>query len=283
VAPGRHTSLQRSIINSDISQTGSSTELFSHKIVLVRHGESEWNDLNIFTGWADAALNEKGVKEAKQGGQYLKEAGFTFDVAYTSVLKRAIKTLWLVLEEMDLMYIPIINTWRLNERHYGGLQGLNKQETVDKHGKDQVLIWRRSYDIPPPPCDESSEYYPGNDPRYANVDKADLPFTESLKITGERFMPVWENEIVPDIKAGKKILIAAHGNTLRALVKHLDGISEDEICGLNIPTGVPLVYELDDDLNVIPNENAIAPLRGLYLGNLEDVRARIEGVANQTK
>lgn len=283
MAPGRHTSLQRSIINSDISQTGSSTELFSHKIVLVRHGESEWNDLNIFTGWADAALNEKGVKEAKQGGQYLKEAGFTFDVAYTSVLKRAIKTLWLVLEEMDLMYIPIINTWRLNERHYGGLQGLNKQETVDKHGKDQVLIWRRSYDIPPPPCDESSEYYPGNDPRYANVDKADLPFTESLKITGERFMPVWENEIVPDIKAGKKILIAAHGNTLRALVKHLDGISEDEICGLNIPTGVPLVYELDDDLNVIPNENAIAPLRGLYLGNLEDVRARIEGVANQTK
>mmetsp|Transcript_9858 Transcript_9858/g.12426 ORF Transcript_9858/g.12426 Transcript_9858/m.12426 type:complete len:303 (-) Transcript_9858:115-1023(-) len=283
VAPGRHTSLQRNIINSDISQTGSSTELFSHKIVLVRHGESEWNDLNIFTGWADAALNEKGVKEAKQGGQYLKEAGFTFDVAYTSVLKRAIKTLWLVLEEMDLMYIPIINTWRLNERHYGGLQGLNKQETVDKHGKDQVLIWRRSYDIPPPPCDESSEYYPGNDPRYANVDKADLPFTESLKITGERFMPVWENEIVPDIKAGKKILIAAHGNTLRALVKHLDGISEDEICGLNIPTGVPLVYELDDDLNVIPNENAIAPLRGLYLGNLEDVRARIEGVANQTK
>eukprot|EP00984_Skeletonema_dohrnii_P036540 scaffold37615_cov155-Skeletonema_dohrnii-CCMP3373.AAC.2 len=283
VAPARHTSLQRSIINSDISQTGSSTELFSHKIVLVRHGESEWNDLNIFTGWADAALNEKGVKEAKQGGQYLKEAGFTFDVAYTSVLKRAIKTLWLVLEEMDLMYIPIINTWRLNERHYGGLQGLNKQETVDKHGKDQVLIWRRSYDIPPPECDESSEYYPGNDPRYANVDKADLPFTESLKITGERFMPVWENEIVPDIKAGKKILIAAHGNTLRALVKHLDGISEDEICGLNIPTGVPLVYELDDDLNVIPNENAIAPLRGLYLGNLEDVRARIEGVANQTK
>ena len=176
-----------------------------------------------------------------------------------------------------------INTWRLNERHYGGLQGLNKQETVDKHGKDQVLIWRRSYDIPPPECDESSEYYPGNDPRYANVDKADLPFTESLKTTGERFMPVWENEIAPAIKSGKKILIAAHGNTLRALVKHLDGISEEEICGLNIPTGVPLVYELDDDLNVIPNENAIAPLRGLYLGDLADVRARIEGVANQTK
>jgi 2,3-bisphosphoglycerate-dependent phosphoglycerate mutase len=251
--------------------------------VLVRHGESEWNDLNIFTGWADAALNEKGVKEARQGGQLLKDAGYTFDVAYTSVLKRAIKTLWLVLEEMDLMYIPIINTWRLNERHYGGLQGLNKQETVDKHGKDQVLIWRRSYDIPPPECDESSEYYPGNDPRYANVDKADLPFTESLKTTGERFMPVWESEIAPAIKSGKRVLIAAHGNTLRALVKHLDGISEDEICGLNIPTGVPLVYELDDDLNVIPNENGIGPLRGLYLGDLEDVRARIEGVANQTK
>jgi len=283
VAPGRHTSLQRSIINSYNSKVGSSTELFSHKLVLIRHGESEWNDLNIFTGWADAALNEKGEKEARQGGKYLKDAGFTFDVAYTSVLKRAIKTLWLVLEEMDLMYIPIINTWRLNERHYGGLQGLNKQETVDKHGKDQVLIWRRSYDIPPPPCDESSEYYPGNDPRYANVDKADLPLTESLKITGERFMPVWENEIAPAIKSGKKILIAAHGNTLRALVKHLDGISEEEICGLNIPTGVPLVYELDDDLNVIPNENAIAPLRGLYLGDLKDVRARIEGVANQTK
>jgi 2,3-bisphosphoglycerate-dependent phosphoglycerate mutase len=283
VAPGRHTSIQRNIINKDISSTIGSTELYSHKLVLVRHGESEWNDLNIFTGWADAALNEKGVAEAKQGGKYLKEAGFTFDVAYTSVLKRAIKTLWLVLEEMDLMYIPIINTWRLNERHYGGLQGLNKQETVDKHGKDQVLIWRRSYDIPPPECDESSEYYPGNDPRYANVDKADLPFTESLKTTGERFMPVWENEIAPAIKSGKKILIAAHGNTLRALVKHLDGISEEEICGLNIPTGVPLVYELDDDLNVIPNENAIGPLRGLYLGDLADVRARIEGVANQTK
>jgi 2,3-bisphosphoglycerate-dependent phosphoglycerate mutase len=318
VAPvGRRTSLQR-ISNNDISYTiGSSTELFSHKLVLVRHGESEWNDLNIFTGWADAALNAKGVKEARQGGELLKEAGFTFDVAYTSVLKRAIKTLWLVLEEMDLMYIPIVslmeclmlsplpilltkpisfltfsllfkitiqvNTWRLNERHYGGLQGLNKQETVDKHGKDQVLIWRRSYDIPPPECDESSEYYPGNDPRYANVDKADLPFTESLKTTSERFMPVWESEIAPAIKSGKKVLIAAHGNTLRALVKHLDNISEEEICGLNIPTGVPLVYELDNDLNVIPNENGIGPLRGLYLGDLNDIRARIDGVANQTK
>jgi len=265
------------------SSPSSSTELFSHKVVLVRHGESQWNDLNIFTGWADAALNEKGLQEAGQGGELLKEAGFTFDIAYTSVLKRAIKTLWVILEELDLMYIPIVNTWRLNERHYGGLQGLNKQETVDKHGKDQVLIWRRSYDIPPPECDKSSEYYPGNDPRYAGVDEADLPLTESLKLTGERFLPLWESEIVPLIKSGKKVIIAAHGNTLRALVKHLDDISEDEITGLNIPTGVPLVYELDDDMNVIPNKDGIAPLQGLYLGDLADVRARIEGVANQTK
>lgn len=250
---------------------------------MVRHGESEWNDLNIFTGWADASLNAKGLSEAAQGGKQLKDAGLTFDVAYTSVLKRAIKTLWIVLEELDLMYIPIKNDWRLNERHYGGLQGLNKQETVDKHGKDQVLIWRRSYDIPPPECDTSSEYYPGNDPRYADVDPSLLPRTESLKLTGERFMPLWEDEIVPAIKSGKKVIIAAHGNTLRALVKHLDGISEDSITGLNIPTGVPLVYEFDDDMNVVPNENAIAPLQGLYLGDLDEVRARIEGVANQTK
>mmetsp|Transcript_20230 Transcript_20230/g.43985 ORF Transcript_20230/g.43985 Transcript_20230/m.43985 type:complete len:303 (-) Transcript_20230:94-1002(-) len=265
------------------STTTRATELYNHKLVLVRHGESTWNDLNIFTGWADAALNEKGLGEAAQGGKLLKEGGFTFDVAYTSVLKRAIKTLWIILEELDLMYLPIVNTWRLNERHYGGLQGLNKQETVDKHGKDQVLIWRRSYDIPPPECDETSEYYPGNDPRYANVDKADLPKCESLQMTGERFMPMWESEIAPAIKSGKKVLIAAHGNTLRSLVKYLDNISEDEITGLNIPTGVPLVYELDDDLNVIASPHAIAPLQGMYLGDLDDVRARIEGVANQTK
>lgn len=263
--------------------TSTSSELFSHKLVLVRHGESTWNDLNIFTGWADAPLNSKGLDEAARGGQLLKAGGYAFDVAYTSVLKRAIKTLWIVLEELDLMYIPIVNTWRLNERHYGGLQGLNKQETVDRHGKEQVLVWRRSYDIPPPECEESSEYYPGNDPRYANVDRADLPKAESLKTTAERFMPVWESEIAPAIKAGKKVLIAAHGNTLRALVMHLDGISEEDITGLNIPTGVPLVYELDDDLNVIPSKDAIAPLRGMYLGDLADVRARIEGVANQTK
>ncbi|KAL3790727.1 hypothetical protein ACHAWO_013546 [Cyclotella atomus] len=261
----------------------SPTELDAHTLVLVRHGESTWNDLNIFTGWADADLNDKGKGEALAGGKLLKEGGYTFDVAYTSVLKRAIKTLWIILEEMDLMYIPIVNTWRLNERHYGGLQGLNKQETVDKHGKDQVLVWRRSYDIPPPECDESSEHYPGNDPRYANVDKADLPKTESLKLTEDRFMPVWENEIAPAIKSGKKVLIAAHGNTLRALVKHLDNISSETIAELNIPTGVPLVYELDDDLNVIPNENGIAPLRGAYLGDQEDIRARIGAVMAQTK
>lgn len=266
------------------SPSSSSSSLrAAHKLVLVRHGESTWNDLNIFTGWADAPLNEKGLAEAAQGGKLLKDGGFEFDVAYTSVLKRAIKTLWIVLEELDLMYIPIVNTWRLNERHYGGLQGLNKQETVDRHGKDQVLVWRRSYDIPPPECDTTSEWYPGNDPRYDSVDRADLPFTESLKTTGERFMPVWESEIAPAILSGKRVLIAAHGNTLRALVKHLDGISEEEITGLNIPTGVPLVYDLDDNLKVIPNPHAIAPLQGMYLGDLTDVRARIEGVANQTK
>lgn len=284
LAPTTTTNQLRTPLSYNNAQTTtSSSVLYNHKLVLVRHGESEWNDLNIFTGWADASLNTKGLGEAAEGGKLLKEGGYTFDVAYTSVLKRAIKTLWIILEELDLMYIPIINTWRLNERHYGGLQGLNKQETVDKHGKDQVLIWRRSYDIPPPECDESSEYYPGNDSRYANIAKEDIPKTESLKLTGERFMPVWENEISPAIKSGKKIIIAAHGNTLRALVKHLDDISEDEITGLNIPTGVPLVYEFDDDMNVVPNEDGIGPLQGVYLGDLDDVRARIEGVANQTK
>lgn len=264
--------------------TQSSTSLEAkYTLVLVRHGESTWNKENLFTGWADCPLSEKGIEEAKAGGKLLKEAGFTFDVAYTSTLKRAIKTLWLVLEEMDLMYIPIVNTWRLNERHYGALQGLNKQETVDKYGKDQVLIWRRSYDIPPPELDETSEHYPGNDPRYTDVDKSVLPFSESLKLTGERFMQDWTDVLVPEIQSGKKILIAAHGNTLRALVKHLDGISEDEITGLNIPTGVPLVYELDENLKPIPHEDAISPLQGRYLGDLDEVRERIGAVASQTK
>mmetsp|Transcript_26787 Transcript_26787/g.34924 ORF Transcript_26787/g.34924 Transcript_26787/m.34924 type:complete len:311 (+) Transcript_26787:3-935(+) len=254
-----------------------------YTLVLVRHGESTWNNENRFTGWYDCPLSEKGEGEALAGGKLLQEAGYTFDIAYTSTLKRAIKTLWIVLEQLDLMYIPIVNTWRLNERHYGALQGLNKQETVDKHGKDQVLVWRRSYDIPPPPLDEEDEMYPGKDPRYQDVAKDDLPLTESLKLTEDRFMPDWENVLAPEIKSGKKVLIAAHGNTLRALVKHLDGISSEDITGLNIPTGVPLVYELDEDLKPIPHADAIAPLQGHYLGDLDDVRNRIGAVMAQTK
>jgi len=259
------------------------SSLEAHTLVLVRHGESTWNEANLFTGWADVPLSKRGVEEAQAAGQLLKESGLSFDIAYTSTLSRAIKTLWIVLEEMDLMYLPIVHTWRLNERHYGALQGLNKQETVDKYGKDQVLVWRRSYDIPPPALDASSEHYPGNDVRYANVPSDLLPFTESLKLTEERFMVDWENTFAPAIKDGKRLLIAAHGNTLRALVKHLDNISAEAICELNIPTGVPLIYELDDDLKPIPQQGAIAPLSGRYLGNLEEVKARILGVANQTK
>eukprot|EP00522_Entomoneis_paludosa_P014810 CAMPEP_0172450814 /NCGR_PEP_ID=MMETSP1065-20121228/9032_1 /TAXON_ID=265537 /ORGANISM="Amphiprora paludosa, Strain CCMP125" /LENGTH=295 /DNA_ID=CAMNT_0013202651 /DNA_START=103 /DNA_END=990 /DNA_ORIENTATION=+ len=261
----------------------SSSLSMKYTVVLVRHGESTWNMENKFTGWVDCPLSEAGLKEARAGGKLLKEAGFTFDKAYTSTLKRAIKTLWLALEELDLMYIPIVNTWRLNERHYGALQGLNKQETVDKHGKEQVLVWRRSYDIPPPDCDEDSEYFPGNDPMYKDVPVELLPKAESLKLTEERFMSEWENVLVPEIKSGTRIIIAAHGNTLRALVKHLDNISPDEITGLNIPTGVPLVYELDDDLKPIPHPDCIAPLTGRYLGNLEEVKQRIGAVAAQTK
>lgn len=275
--------LQKQSTTSRRDARGSTSLCMKYTLVLVRHGESTWNKENLFTGWADCPLSEKGVEEATAGGKLLKEGGYDFDVAYTSTLKRAIKTLWIIMEEMDLMYIPIVNTWRLNERHYGALQGLNKQETVDKYGKDQVLVWRRSYDIPPPDLDESSEHYPGNDPRYANVDKADLPFAESLKLTEARFMVDWHNTLVPEIKSGKKILIAAHGNTLRALVKHLDNISEDDITGLNIPTGVPLVYELDEDMKPIPNADAIAPLQGKYLGDLDEVKARIGAVVAQTK
>lgn len=264
------------------SATSSCLEM-KYTLVLVRHGESTWNDENRFTGWYDCPLSEKGLQEANDGAKLLKEAGYTFDVAYTSTLKRAIKTLWIILEEMNLMYIPIVNTYRLNERHYGGLQGLNKQETVDKHGKDQVLIWRRSYDIPPPELDESSEHYPGNDPMYADVPKEELPKTESLKLTEDRFLVEWDDKLVPLIKSGKKVIIAAHGNTLRALVKHLDGISKDDITGLNIPTGVPLVYELDEDMKPIAQDDAIAPLTGKYLGDLDAVRERIGAVAAQTK
>jgi 2,3-bisphosphoglycerate-dependent phosphoglycerate mutase len=254
-----------------------------YTLVLVRHGESTWNEENRFTGWYDCPLSTKGLGEAEQGAKLLKEQGITFDVAYTSTLQRAIKTLWVILEELHLMYIPIKNTWRLNERHYGALQGLNKQETVDRHGKDQVLVWRRSYDIPPPELDENSEYYPGNDPMYADVDKSLLPKTESLKLTEDRFMVEWDADIAPLIKSGKKVIIAAHGNTLRALVKHLDNISTEEIPGLNIPTGVPLVYELDADLKPIKHPDAIFPLSGRYLGNQEEIKQRIGAVAAQTK
>eukprot|EP00639_Heterosigma_akashiwo_P017287 CAMPEP_0206385876 /NCGR_PEP_ID=MMETSP0294-20121207/15559_1 /ASSEMBLY_ACC=CAM_ASM_000327 /TAXON_ID=39354 /ORGANISM="Heterosigma akashiwo, Strain CCMP2393" /LENGTH=305 /DNA_ID=CAMNT_0053836717 /DNA_START=74 /DNA_END=991 /DNA_ORIENTATION=- len=254
-----------------------------YKVVLIRHGESTWNQANKFTGWEDVPLSAKGVEEAKAGGKIMKELGYTFDLAYTSLLKRAINTLWLGLEELDLMWIPVKRSWRLNERHYGALTGLDKQETVDKHGIEQVTVWRRSYDIPPPPLDKASPYYPGNDRRYKDLPEEDLPVCESLLTTKERFMPVWEDEIVPDIKAGKRLLISAHGNTLRALVQHLDDIPSDVICELNIPTAVPLVYELDENLKPIPHPDAIAPLKGHYLGDQTAIRARIEGVKNQTK
>jgi 2,3-bisphosphoglycerate-dependent phosphoglycerate mutase len=244
------------------------------KLVLLRHGESEWNKLNLFTGWTDVDLSEQGIKEAQAAATYLKEGGFTFDIAYTSVLKRAIRTLWLTLDGMGLMWIPVVRNWRLNERHYGALQGLNKAETAAKYGDDQVLIWRRSYDIRPPDLEKDDERYPGHDPRYKDLSEAELPVAECLKDTVERFLPLWHETIVPEIKKGKKVLIAAHGNSLRALVKYLDNVPEDEIVGLNIPTGMPLVYELNDDLT---------PIRHYYLGDPEQVKKAMEAVANQGK
>jgi 2,3-bisphosphoglycerate-dependent phosphoglycerate mutase len=242
------------------------------KLVLVRHGESTWNKENRFTGWTDVELSEKGRQEAKEAGVVLKAEGFAFDVAYTSVLKRAIRTLWTVLDEMDLMWIPVYRSWRLNERHYGALQGLNKAETAAKFGEGQVKIWRRSYDIPPPALTADDERYPGNDARYRNLTKEELPLTECLKDTVARFLPLWHETISPDIVAGKKVLIAAHGNSLRALVKYLDNVSEAEIVELNIPTGMPLVYELDDNLK---------PLKRYYLGDPEKVKAAMDAVAAQ--
>ncbi|KAL0590220.1 hypothetical protein ABG067_001865 [Albugo candida] len=254
-----------------------------YQLVLIRHGESEWNVQNLFTGWCDVPLSSKGEDESRDAGKLLKDAGFVFDFAYTSVLKRAIKTLWNVLEEMNLMWIPTVSSWTLNERHYGSLTGLNKQETVDKHGLEQVMIWRRSFAIPPPPLDQTSEYYPGKDIKYQNIPREKLPLSESLKTTGERVLPFWRDTIVPSIQSGKRVLIAAHGNSLRALVQRLDQIPENVITGLNIPTGIPLVYDLDENMRPIPHPDAIAPLSGRYIGDLEDVRARIAGVANQTK
>ena len=245
-----------------------------YKLVLLRHGESQWNMENKFTGWADVDLTEKGIEEANAAGELLKSEGFKFDKAFTSFQKRAIRTLWITLDGMDLMWIPVERSWKLNERFYGGLTGMNKAETAKKYGDDQVLTWRRSYDIPPPELDKSSEYYPGNDPRYASLTEDELPTTECLKDTVARVVPYWESTIAPEIKAGKTLVIAAHGNSLRALVKYLDGISEAEILKLNIPTGVPLVYELDENLK---------PIKNYYLGDQEALAAKLQAVANQGK
>ena len=245
-----------------------------YKVVLLRHGESAWNKENRFTGWTDVDLSEKGLEEAKEAGSVLKAEGFVFDLAYTSVLKRAIRTLWLTLDGMDLMWIPVVRDWRLNERHYGALQGLNKGETAAKFGEDQVKVWRRSYDIPPPALEKSDPRYPGSDPRYKGLSEKELPLTECLKDTVIRFLPCWHNAIAPEIRAGKKVLIAAHGNSLRALVKYLDNVSDSEIVALNIPTGMPLVYELDAGLK---------PIRSYYLGDPEKVKAAMEAVAAQGK
>ncbi|MBE0613315.1 MAG: 2,3-diphosphoglycerate-dependent phosphoglycerate mutase [Burkholderiales bacterium] len=244
------------------------------KIILLRHGESAWNKENRFTGWTDVDLTDKGVEEAKKAGELMQEAGFVFDVVHTSVLRRAIKTLWLALERMDLMWIPVLHSWRLNERHYGALQGLNKAETAAKFGDAQVLTWRRSYDIPPPALSQDDERYPGKDPRYRGLAPAQVPLTECLKDTVARVLPYWNQAIAPDIRAGKRVLIAAHGNSIRALVKYLDKVSDEDIVGLNIPTGVPLVYELDDTLK---------PLRHYYLGDAAEVEKAMQAVANQGK
>ena len=218
------------------------------KLVLVRHGESTWNYENIFTGWTDVDLSAHGITEAKQAGSILKKEGYVFDIAFTSVLKRAIKTLWYILDEMDLTWIPVQKTWRLNERHYGALQGLNKAEVAKKYGEEQVFLWRRSYDTPPPPLTLTDNRYPGNDIRYRSIDKEEIPFTESLRDTIFRFLPYWNEAIEPAIREKKKVIVVAHGNSLRALVKYLDNIPDDKIAGLSIPTGIPLIYELDEGL-----------------------------------
>ena len=245
-----------------------------HTLVLIRHGESQWNLENRFTGWVDVDLSAKGREEAAAAGRLLKESGFVFDVAFTSVLKRAIRTLWFVLEEMDMMWIPVRHSWRLNERHYGALQGLNKSEMAAKYGDEQVHIWRRSYDIQPPPLERTSPMYPGLDPRYSDLKPHEIPRTECLKDTVARFLPYWQQVIVPEIQSGKRVIIAAHGNSLRALVKHLDNISDEAITGLNIPTGVPLVYELDDALKVRGSR---------YLGDEQAIKEKMDAVAKQGK
>ncbi|HWK10031.1 MAG TPA: 2,3-diphosphoglycerate-dependent phosphoglycerate mutase [Vicinamibacterales bacterium] len=243
------------------------------KLVLLRHVESDWNKENRFTGWTDVDLSAKGRDEAREAGRLLTDGGYTFDLAFTSVLKRAIRTLWIALDEMDLMWIPVEKSWRLNERHYGGLQGLNKAETAAKHGEAQVKIWRRSYDIPPPALDRDDPRHPSRDPRYASLSPSELPLTESLKDTVARFLPYWHETIAPAVRSGQRVLIAAHGNSLRALVKYLDNISEQDIVELNIPTGIPLVYELGADLR---------PVRHFYLGDPDAAAAAAAKVAAQS-
>ncbi len=245
-----------------------------YKIVLLRHGESIWNKENLFTGWTDVDLSQKGIEEAEEAGVALKQQGYTFDLVFASVLKRAIRTAWIVLDEMDLMWIPIEHDWRLNERHYGALQGLNKAQTAAKYGEQQVKLWRRSYDIRPPALEETDPRYPGKDPRYKNLSKEQIPLTECLKDTVERFLPCWHELIAPSIRSGKQVLIAAHGNSLRALVKYLEDIPDQEIVELNIPTGVPLVEELNDDLKSV---------RHYYLGDPARVQQAIEGAASTGK
>jgi 2,3-bisphosphoglycerate-dependent phosphoglycerate mutase len=245
-----------------------------YKIVLLRHGESVWNQENRFTGWTDVGLTDKGLAEAVAAGQLLKKEGYAFDIAYTSMLRRAIKTLWTVLDEMDRMWIPVQHSWRLNERHYGSLQGLNKTETAAKFGDEQVLIWRRAYDTPPPPLAEDDPRLDAGNPRYSDIPAARLPRTECLKDTVERFLPYWHETIAPVVKSGQKVVIAAHGNSLRALIKYLDKVSDADIVGLNIPTAQPLVYELDADLK---------PIRSYYLGDQDAIKAAMQAVANQGK
>ena len=245
-----------------------------YKLVLVRHGQSTWNLENRFTGWTDVGLTDLGRTEALEAGRLLKEGGYVFDVAYTSVLRRAIQTLWIVLQEMNLEWIPVTNAWQLNERHYGALQGLNKAETAEKFGDAQVKIWRRSYDVPPPALDEMDERHPRFDPRYASLTPEQMPATESLKITLERVLPYWETTLGPVIRSGQRVIVAAHGNSIRALVKYLDNISDSEITELNIPTGLPLVYELDEDLK---------PIKSYYLGDPEEAARKAAAVANQAK
>jgi len=245
-----------------------------YKVVLLRHGESVWNKENRFTGWTDVDLSEKGIEEARSAGNILKENGFIFDVAFTSVLKRAVRTLWIALDEMDLMWIPVYNSWRLNERHYGALQGLNKAEMAVKFGEQQVHIWRRSYDIQPPALESNDLRSPVNDPRYKNLSKESVPLTECLKDTVARFLPYWHDKIAPTVRSGTNVIIVAHGNSLRALVKYLDNASDNDIVELNIPTGIPLVYELDEQLK---------PIKHYYLGNEDSVKQAMESVANQGK